>query len=179
MACDSVLVVGVGNRLYGDDGAGSCFADALERCNPELSVEIRETLSLWETGLFEGRALVVFVDAVNAQPLGSPRLYRLEPRALDPEELSSMLSSADPHDASPAVLVALAHAAGVLKGDCYLLGVPAARIELGRGLSGEAVRALLSSVHLLERLLSRYGCSAELKPECLESALRECSSPSL
>ncbi|MEM0092860.1 MAG: hydrogenase maturation protease [Thermofilum sp.] len=174
MGCESVLVVGVGNRLYGDDGAGSCLAESLRRCHPELNVEVHETLSFWETGIFEGRLLVVIADAVNAQPLGSPKLYKLEPRALPPEEVSSLLYSADPHDASPALLVTLAHAAGVLKGDCYLLGIPAARVELGFGLSEEALRAMALALPLLERLLSRYGCSVNLKRDCLENAFREC-----
>lgn len=174
VGCDSVLIVGVGNRLYGDDGAGSCLAEALGRCCGELRVEVHETLGLWETGVFEGRALVVFIDAVRAGHPGEPRLYKIEPQSLSPDEVSGILASADPHDASPALLAALAHAAGVLRGECFLLGVPAARVELGAGLSEEAVSAMLRSLPLLERLLGRYGCRVSLDSECVERSLRGC-----
>ncbi|HIC80523.1 MAG TPA: hydrogenase maturation protease, partial [Kiloniellaceae bacterium] len=66
------LIIGIGDRMRGDDGAGPVVIDSLRK-NPLVSgVELQEQ---WGEGTalmaaWEGRSMVIVVDAVA--PAGSP-----------------------------------------------------------------------------------------------------------
>lgn len=154
---------------------GSCLAEAISRCHEELRVEVYETLGLWELGVFEGRDVVVFIDSIM-KPADSPRVLKVETSSPAIAEVYEAIESLDPHDVSPSMLAIIASASGLLRGECFILGIPAKRIEAGAGVSEEALLMALDSLRLLERLLESRGCRVRLDRGCVEREMRRACS---
>ena len=125
-------VVGVGNPLRGDDGAGSRVAAALRGrgAAPVFDAETVPENYLGEL-LRCGARRVLFVDAARLG--GSPGERRLAPLgALAPRGSSS-------HAPSLALLGSLLESHGL---ECWLLGIEPGSTEPGAGLSPPVDRAV-------------------------------------
>lgn len=131
------LVVGLGNRLRGDDAAGLEAVRLLGRGAPAAVLEHEgEPLGLIE--LWEGARLVVVVDAVSSGgPAGS--LHRVD--AAD-APLPARLRSPAAHAFGLADTIELARVLGRLPPALLVMGVEGACFDTGAGLSPEVSRAL-------------------------------------
>ena len=117
-----VLVIGVGNHLRGDDGAGPEVARRLHGLEQAGHIRVRahegEGLGLLE--LWEGASAVVLVDTVRS---GAPpgTIHRLE---FTTEPVPTGAQHSTSHAVGPAEAIELGRALGAL---------PAARHRLRRG----------------------------------------------
>ncbi len=127
-----MLVIGVGNRLRGDDGAGPAVARALD--GRECSGELFELLDAWE-----GAAAVVLVDAVRS---GAPpgTLHRFD--ASETPLPVGFTAAPSTHALGLGEAIELARAIGRLPGRVVVHGVEGERFELGEGLSAATASAL-------------------------------------
>lgn len=141
-----LLVLGLGNVLLGDDGAGPAVVTQLRDRHAPAGVRICDggTLGLALLPYLEDARRVILVDAVAADaPAGT--LVRLEgadvgpavATRLSPHQVgvADLLDGARWHDREPEYLV--------------LLGVVPASIELGIGLSRPVQRALPQLIELV------------------------------
>jgi hydrogenase maturation protease len=141
------LVIGYGNLLRRDDGAGPRAAEQVAAWHRpgvrvlfvhQLTPEIAEDLAASERA--------IFLDARLA-PAGSPaRIERLEPAATAPTL---------GHTGDPRVLLALAQALYGLSPPAWLITVPGADFGPGSGLSAGATRGMAEALDLLARLLDK------------------------
>lgn len=143
-AHDRVLVLGLGNPVMADDGAGlAALARLQERWDTGSAVEYADggTWGMRLLPLIQDHDRVLFLDAIHhgAVP-GSP--IRLEgdaiPRRLGTGKLS-------PHQVDLQDLLAAAALTGRLPGAMIALGVQPERIEMRVGLS-PAVEAALDAL---------------------------------
>ena len=138
-------VVGVGNRLRGDDGAGSWIAERLRArgCWPVFDAEtVPENYLGALLAVVPGR--VLFVDAAGFG--GAPGECRLAPmEALAPRREST-------HAPSLALLAGLLEQHG---GECWLLGIQPRTTGHGEPLSPDVERAAMSVVGALAAALAR------------------------
>ena len=147
------LVIGYGNTLRSDDGAGPFVARALEARVPagtrvldahQLTPEMAIAIS--------GATRVVFVDAVDATrgsaPLESaPRVSRLEAEpGADP---------LNPHASDPGSLLWLAQTLFGGAPEAWLVAIPGEEFGFGEALSPGAARASAEAVVQVETLLAR------------------------
>lgn len=139
------LLIGYGNPLRRDDGAGATVARAVQRRQvPGLRVLVVQQLT---PELAEGIAqarFVVFVDARAAAPTESAART-----ALQPEDEPPTLG----HKSDPRHLLALAR---VLCGSCppaWLVTVPGRDFGLGQGLSRTARRGVAAALDEIARLV--------------------------
>jgi hydrogenase maturation protease len=127
-------VVGVGNVLRGDDGAGSALVALLEGRKAPVPVvdacEVPENYGGWVEK--RGLEAVVFVDAVDFG--GAPGEWRVIPFA----EL--MHSASSTHRLSLHFLIR--YLTERWKGDAVLVGVQPKSVRLGEGLSPEVARGI-------------------------------------
>ena len=140
----SALVVGVGNRMRRDDGAGPAVADGVRRSRPDLDVDevtgdASRLLDLWA-----GRELVVLVDAVRSG--GAPgELHRWELR--DGSWLTAMPESlVSSHLVGVLDTVDLARALDRLPGRLVVVGVEVVDLGDGEGLSEVVAAAVDDAV---------------------------------
>lgn len=134
-ADQSVVILGLGNVLLGDDGAGIHVIERL-RLNPALPAEVLlvdgGTLSFSLLELLENARILVVVDAMDldAAP-GTVRLF------VD-DELDRFLAAPKQrsvHDANLGDLLRMCALLGTLPGHRVLVGIQPETIEWNAGLS--------------------------------------------
>jgi len=151
------MVIGVGNRMRGDDGAGLAVAERVRAAGIAGREHEGEPVGLIELWSEAGASAVVLVDAVSsgATP-GSVHRFDASSAPLP----ATWSRSTSTHALGVAEAIELARAVGRLPQRVVAVGVEGACFELGAGLSpavegalGEVVeqvlgeaRALLSSV---------------------------------
>ena len=138
----SLLVLGYGNTLRGDDGVGPRVAEAIEALNlpgvaslvaPLLTPELADPISRAET--------VIFVDAA----VDAPRVVQL--RMLAPTASSQVMA----HAASPATLLALARDVFGHAPQAWWLTIPAENMAMGEDFSPLAQRGLKTALRKLRQ----------------------------
>jgi len=143
-------VVGVGNKLFGDDGVGSLVAEILGDCvrSEDVDVLVRETLDTTIIHVFEDYDVVIFIDAIRKANVERPVLYRVDLDVAGRELEGSR--TVDPHSVDVVGLAMLAHLMGRLKAKVYLLGMPVEVLDLGAALSRRALNAIPLAIKIVE-----------------------------
>jgi len=167
-----VLVIGYGNSLRRDDGAGVRLVEQAERACRGQYADVcwvtthQLTPELAEDVAAEAVSAVVFVDAA-APPPGATRVdTQLCPIGVDESHLSIG------HHLRPEALMAYARFLYSRQRCAWLLTVPGTDFGLGEGLSEQAQQALEGGQKLLLGLLTRLcppqDCMATRDgvPEC-------------
>lgn len=167
-------MIGVGNTLFGDDGVGFYFAEALKRCSKAgFPIEGRETLETTSLEMIEGVDTVIFIDAGDPKSVDRPRLLYFDKRKLEEVSEEALMEFMDPHDMTPIQLVALGYKMGVFNGESYFLLLPAYRLDIGFGLSERSLEQAAAARQMLEKLIESLGEDMSLEKECFTSVLQE------
>jgi len=142
------LVIGYGNTLRSDDGAGPFVARALELRGPEgLRIVEAHQLTPEMAIAISAAKRVVFVDATDLPQESAPRVSRLEPEpGADP---------LNPHASDPGSLLWLAKTLFGGAPEAWLVAIPGAEFGFGETLSPGAARASAEAVIQIEALLAR------------------------
>lgn len=130
------VVIGVGNALRGDDGAGLAVVEALERAGAQAEL-VRSDGN--PTGLMAawGRAAdVVVVDAVAGGAAGAVQRWDA---AAGPVPAARFRTT---HTVGPAEAIELARALGELPGRLTVVGITGARFAVGAPMSEPVARAV-------------------------------------
>ncbi|MFB6490085.1 MAG: hydrogenase maturation protease [Thermoproteus sp. AZ2] len=160
-----VLVVGLGNPLYGDDGLGSCLARALSDNAFVVDGDARGFDVATSLG---GYDVVYIIDVVDFLKPGEVKLIELEAEEANPVELTAL----DVHRVPPTRLVQYAKSMAGFKGKAYLIAVGAGRIDLMAPPSREALSAIGEVLRVLEGELARYGLKLARARDVEEKVLR-------
>lgn len=150
-----LLVLGLGNLLCGDDGAGVAAVELLrERFNAPADASVLDggTLGLSLLPHVEDARAAILVDAVRAEaPAGS--VVRLEGTdvSLAARERLSV------HQVGVADLLGGAHLVGRLPGRLVLLGIVPETVELRYGLSASVQSALPDLVRRIVTEAEAWG----------------------
>ena len=162
------LVIGYGNTLRGDDGAGPFVARALEgrvpagtrvldahQLTPEMAIDISVATR------------VVFVDAIDATRETAPR--ETAPRETAPRESAPQVSGPrvsrlepepgadplNPHASDPGSLLWLAKTLFGGAPEAWLVAIPGIEFGFGEDLSPGTARASADAIAQVEALLAR------------------------
>jgi hydrogenase maturation protease len=152
---ERVAVLGMGNVLMGDDGAGPYATAVLAahyRLPENVSVQDIGTPGLDLTPYLANTAIVVLIDTVHSNaPPASIRTY--DKQALMAQPLQPRLS---PHDPALGQCLTILEMAGCAPRDVLLVGIVPSRSALGAGLSNP-VRDVIPAVvaRVVEELRSR------------------------
>jgi hydrogenase maturation protease len=140
---EPVLVIGYGNDLRRDDGAGPAVARALARCRDprivakavhQLTPELSQELAIAKA--------VVFVDAAQSKKSVCCRTVA-----------EDVARSPRGHTGDPAWLLGLTAAAFGCRPPSWFVGVPAEDFAFGFGLSARAARGVREAVATVQQLL--------------------------
>ena len=151
------LVLGLGNRMYGDDGFGSCLAEFLSLQKVEnVDVKDGDYMGLGLLGWLEGYDLVVFIDAASKDMVKEDvELFKIDPQRADVEEVSELVT--DAHRVGPTQLAALAVKSGILKGEAYLVALRAEKVCWPCSMSERAIKLAPRAIELVNKVLSSKG----------------------
>lgn len=153
----SILIVGYGNELRGDDGIGPRVAEHIAAANypgvrvrsvcqlvPELAAELAEA------------RMVLFVDA-----LADPDRTAVELTPVAAEEITDWST----HIADPRTLLALTRAVYRRTPEAWWLKVPGRGFDFGEGLSAVAEEGVRQAVARIKKLIQT---TAQLRPRAGE-----------
>jgi hydrogenase maturation protease len=146
----SILVIGYGNTLRRDDGAGWKAAEEVARWGcPSVRVLTRALLTPDLADEIEGADLVVFIDARADRPESGVLLEPVSPPA---GAQVSLL-----HASSPAMLLGLCRALSGRAPEAFLLSIPAEDLGFGEDLSASAERGRREALSMLRERFRRMG----------------------
>ena len=159
---EHTLVLGIGNPLCGDDGAGIEAVEMLSRKTLPQGVRVMEAgLPGWELqSWLEGWLCVILIDAVDMdKPAGSCQVFQLndtKSKGDGSENVKFKLQTEaiSLHQPDLASGLALAEALNLLPQTLYLYGIQPADTELGKPLSPE-VRTNLPE--LVDKIIEDLG----------------------
>jgi len=143
-----LLVIGYGNTLRGDDGAGQRVAEAAAQLNlagvrvlacAQLTPELAESIA--------GARAVVFVDAAVEQPR-CVRLRRIR---------AARVPGIATHTTRPQTLLALARTVYGRTPRAWLLTIPAENLDLGETLSATAQNGVRRAIEVVQELARIAG----------------------
>jgi len=153
---EGILVLGLGNPVMADDGAG---LEALERLRAGFQVPAHVELADGGTWgmrllpLLEDHPRVLFLDAISAgREPGS--LVRLEGEAI-PRMLG--VGKLSPHQVDLQDVLAAAALRGRLPRDMVALGIQPAVVEMGVGLTPAVAAAVDPLVERAREVLAAWG----------------------
>ena len=155
-----VLVLGLGNRLFGDDALGSCAADMI-RGSDNIVVKDGSVGSSNLVFYLSGFDVVVFVDVSKD----------LEADFVLEELEASERVDLEPHKSDPKTILSAAKALGVFEGKAYILKIKAERLCFPCKPSKEGLERLEKAVDALIKFLKKYG-----NAEKVRSASSSCTS---
>jgi hydrogenase maturation protease len=137
------LIVGYGNTLRGDDGAGFLAAELLlERIhNPEIEILAQHQLTPELMENISRAAHVIFIDAAVSGPAGKVHRIPLRP---------APACAGFTHHATPESLLAGAQSLYGLTPEATLYTIPGRSFETGQELSSSVRRAVNELVATLE-----------------------------
>jgi hydrogenase maturation protease len=155
---DRVLIAGIGNVFFGDDGFGVAVARELARCALPPSVVVRDTgirgLHL-AYELVDGWDLLIAIDAVaRGAPPGT--LHVIEPTA----DIGSLGRAHDAHGMDLASVLDTARSLGAIPPAVLVVGCDVANVSEGIGLTPEVEAAVPQAVRLV---ISLFGARARLQ----------------
>lgn len=146
-----IRVIGIGNPLMGDDGAGLAVLEELRTAGLPAGVELVDggTGGLTLLTLLEGAKMAIILDAIDG---GRPPGTILQPAAAD------LTADASPsawmaHAPGLAEVLTLGRELGSLPA-VHILGIQPAAVEPGVGLSREVAAAVPAAVGRVRQLLA-------------------------
>ncbi len=151
----TTVVIGLGNVVCGDDGAGVFAVQRLRerwQLPPDVSVVEGGTAGLLLLPCLEDADRAILVDAVDAgEPPGTIQRYA-------GEELGRPFTGRlTPHDVGVADLLGAALLVGAPPGEMLLLGVQAGTTELGASLGEPVAAALDALADAIAEQLAEWG----------------------
>ncbi|UXD21341.1 hydrogenase maturation protease [Ignicoccus pacificus DSM 13166] len=151
------LVLGLGNRMYGDDGFGSCLAEFLSKQKIEnVDVKDGDYMGLGLLGWLEGYDLVIFIDAANPETVKNEiELLKIDPSKATVEEVSELVT--DAHKVGPVQLAALAKKSGIFDGEAFLVALRAEKVCWPCSMRDEAMKLAPKAIELINKVLSSRG----------------------
>ena len=139
------LVIGYGNDLRTDDGAGRWVADQIDEVGID-GIEVRSVAQLTpELALVvSGRDIVVFVDAsVDATELTVERV-----------EASGSSSDVMTHHGNPATLLSMVPQIGDMPAEAWIVSIPATDLSMGFEMTAKTQEAAEAAVPAIIELVS-------------------------
>ena len=158
---NKTLIFGVGNRLRGDDGFGSCFAEALKKCGIDCcSVVVLETMHVYAVDYVKGYNTIIILDVVlEDAPPGTIFVEEINPDNVQGDDLTDELKSISAHYFGPHHLIAIARELGYFDGKAYLLGIVPASLHPHQDVISTVLRSSLPRYYeVFREFASKFGC---------------------
>ncbi len=148
-----ILVLGIGQELRGDDGAGLEAVRQWQQAYPQTAAQVNVLLSelpgLGLLDLLDGMEAAILVDCVHGSGAPAGTLHRVSPEKL--EAFTEAASSAHGWGVAETLHLGRMLYPNLSDYRITLIGIEAGTVEMGAGLSGEVQRALPDAVKLIEK----------------------------
>jgi hydrogenase maturation protease len=149
-----IRIIGIGNRMHGDDGLGPCLAYALSKCgnwSNNFSFIPLDLPNHGDIALLEDPDTIIIIDT-SLEPINE--IFSVDPTNISALDAVRLAQSGSGHSITPITLLALAHIVGVLTDKrVFLQLIGPLEPAFGRGLSSRAVELGLEAARKIESFL--------------------------
>jgi hydrogenase maturation protease len=155
----NVLVLGIGNLLVSDEGAGIKAVEELQRrynCSDAVEIIDGGTMGLELLPYFEKRSHIIIIDAVKTGKAPGT-IVRIE----DPPAFFS--SKTSPHQIGLADVMGIAVITDIMHQNITLFGIEPKQLSTGLDLSTEVARNLSQLVDMVVEELKTIGIKVQAK----------------
>lgn len=153
---DKLLVIGLGNLLMGDDGAGIYVINELRKQNLPEEVDIIDggTVGVELIDILASSRTVIVIDAIitNGNSITGIRLFSPDAFIFNKEDNGYSL-----HDVELTSVLSLMRALDLEIPEIKIVGIPAVDISPRIGLSEECSRVIPEAVELIVKMLQEKG----------------------
>lgn len=153
----STLVIGYGNDLRGDDGAGICVAGKIAKQSPQTRVIIIHQLTPELAGDIATASRVLFIDAYPARETGAK--LRIEKISATQARSESAIG----HHGDPSSLLRLADELFGAAPEAWLIGIPAFNFDLGEKFSPQTTERIDEAIETVRRFPSDGNLRCDVK----------------
>lgn len=156
MSEERLLIIGLGNPLMGDDGAGIYIVEELKKSDLPEYVDVIDggTAGVGLIDLMSGYSRVIVVDAVRGEDgISSDEILIRYVFKYDENPLS--LDNCSLHEMELTSVLRLMKTLGMPIPEITIVGIPAVNIAPGIGLSEECRRYMQESISLITGRLNR------------------------
>ena len=155
---DKLLVIGLGNLLMGDDGAGIHIINELWRRNLSDDVDVVDggTAGVDLVHILSSYSKAIVIDAImtNGNSITGIRLFSPDAFIFNKEENGYSL-----HDVELTSVLSLMSALDLEIPEIKIVGIPAVDIRPRIGLSEECSRLIPETVELIVKMLQKGGAN--------------------
>lgn len=160
----AVKIIGLGNRLYGDDAIGSLTAACMEELDlPAFDAGANgfQALSAIEDG-----DIVFFIDVVQMDE--EEGIFKVDLDKADFVEIT------DPHRLTPLQVLSLSARTNNRPKEAYIVGIRPERIDWP-GISDAAIKRLEKVLEKFKKFISNYGIDIDVDKviQCVKSKSKE------
>ncbi len=160
MKLRSVVVIGVGNALRGDDAAGLVVVGRLGELPDQITILSYEGEAVGLLDKWQGADAVVLIDSVHSgAPAGT--VHRLDAGAV---ALPALLRRSSSHTIGIAETIELARTLGTLPAEVVVLGVEGEVFDAGAELSQAVAGAVDGLVEAVREEALRLAAGSESEP---------------
>lgn len=150
-----ILIIGYGNTLRSDDGAGQVVAEAVKTTDLVTSLAVHQLTP----ELAEPLANVDLAIFVDAYPADAEQTVQVSPLA--PADSGMMMA----HTSNPQALLAIAKILYNHYPPAWLVAIPGQNFELGTHLSPLAEQGVEEAIEIIDRLIKEYDTAVELRQQ--------------
>ncbi|AWR96797.1 hydrogenase maturation protease [Acidianus sulfidivorans JP7] len=143
----AIKIIGMGNRLYGDDAIGSVIAECMNAFDAEANGF--QALTYIEKG-----DIVFFIDATMMDE--EFNLFKIDIKKNEYTEIS------DPHRLSPLQVVALSKKSGNEPKEAYILAIKPQKLDWP-GISDEAIERAKNLLEKYKDFLNKFGITINIE----------------
>ncbi len=154
MSKEGLLILGLGNPLMGDDGAGIHIINELKRSDLPDHVDIMDggNAGIDLIDILSGRKRIIVIDAIKGDCLSGITLFSPDETIFKEEgKVYSM------HDMEFISVLRLMKTLKMDIPDITIIGIPAASIAPGAGLTDKCSRFIPEAIELTRELLCQKG----------------------
>ncbi|MEJ2771697.1 hydrogenase maturation protease [Stygiolobus sp. CP8521M] len=160
----SIKIIGLGNRLYGDDAVGSLTAACMEELGlPAFDANSNgfQALSAIENG-----DIVFFIDIVQMDE--EEGIFKVDLDKADFVEIT------DPHRLTPLQVLSLSARSNNRPKEAYIVGIKPEYIDWP-GISDAAIKRLEKVLQKFKKFISTYGIDVDIDKviQCVKSKSKE------
>ena len=161
MSDERLLIIGLGNPLMGDDGAGIYIVEELKKSDLPEYVDVIDggTAGVGLIDLMTGYSRVIVVDAVREEGHFPGCISQREVSLikLQSQEILKQVQNdgCSLHETELTSVLRLMQTLGMKIPEITIVGIPAVNIAPGIGLSEECRRYLQEAISLITRRLNR------------------------
>ncbi len=171
-----IVLVGLGNTLFGDDGFGVFLSEILEKCSKGIDIVGAGIGSLGVIDIISGYKKIILLDVCVGEAVSGGKIfevYKLDNTSAKNQDIMGMFApKIDMHRITPLELSVSLFSMGFLDREIYVFCVRPYRMDLGEKISSSLLDSVPEVVEALKKLVFSINGKIEVDFDCVLNKIK-------